>query len=101
MTPVIDPDAPWWANLLVMAVVVLGGMWLMNRKTNKDVGVIKDQVKNTHSTNLREDMDALREDVKAVHETVRDQGNEAREDRRDLHELRRDFDAHVRSTKEK
>ncbi len=41
MTPAIDPDAPWWANLLVLlvvlAVVPTVATWLTGRGTRKEV----------------------------------------------------------------
>lgn len=79
--PPIDPDAPWWINaLLILAALLLVSAlpaWLTYRATRdklaavaQDTADVKDQVKNTHSTNLRHDLDALRSDVQTQGEAV-------------------------------
>ena len=79
--PPIDPDAPWWINaLLILAALLLVSAlpaWLTYRATRdklatvaQDTADVKEQVKNTHSTNLRHDLDALRSDVQTQGEAV-------------------------------
>ena len=79
--PPIDPDAPWWVNalLIVAALLIVSALpaWLTYRATRdklatvaQDTADVKEQVKNTHSTNLRHDLDALRSDVQTQGEAV-------------------------------
>lgn len=79
--PPIDPDAPWWINaLLILAALLLVSVlpaWLTYRATRdklaavaQDTADVKEQVQNTHSTNLRHDLDALRSDVQTQGEAV-------------------------------
>lgn len=67
----IDPDAPWWANAVVVLVVLAGvptfATWLTGRGTRRKVAAtqagvtqVLDQVKNTHTENLRVDLDAAK-----------------------------------------
>lgn len=111
--PDLDPASPWWAWPLSIAAWVVV-TWLLNRKTRKDVGAIKEQVQNTHSTNFRDDLDALttlvreglqgvRDDVGGLHSETRDLRkdvagirDDARHDRRQLAAQRRDLDEHLR-----
>lgn len=69
--PPIVPDAPWWVNalLIVAALLIVSALpaWLTYRATRdklasvaQDTADVKEQVKNTHSTNLRHDIDALK-----------------------------------------
>ena len=79
--PPIDPDAPWWVNalLILAALLIVSALpaWLTYRATRdklatvaQDTADVKEQVKNTHSTNLRHDLDALRSDVQTQGEAV-------------------------------
>jgi hypothetical protein len=118
--PTIDPDAPWWANLgvlvIVLAVVPAVTTWVTGRNARKratdtqaDVAVIREEVKNTHSSNLRGDLDKLRDaidgvrdDLGGLHSEVRDTRRDiggirtdARQDRRILAEQREALDTHL------
>ena len=79
--PPIDPDAPWWVNalLILAALLIVSALpaWLTYRATRdklasvaQDTADVKEQVKNTHSTNLRNDLDALRSDVQTQAEAI-------------------------------
>lgn len=79
--PPIDPDAPWWINalLILAALLIVSALpaWLTYRATRdklaavaQDTADVKEQVQNTHSTNLRHDLDALRSDVQTQGEAV-------------------------------
>lgn len=79
--PPIDPDAPWWINalLILAALLIMSALpaWLTYRATRdklaavaRDTADVKEQVQNTHSTNLRHDLDALRFDVQTQGEAV-------------------------------
>ena len=64
--PSIIPDAPWWANaaILLIAVIVppIVSHYATRAKlstTAQDVKEVKEQVKNSHSSNLRADLDTL------------------------------------------
>ena len=58
------PDGiPWlaWAVVVVvLALIAQVPLLVQQHRTKRDVAEVKDQVKNTHSTNLREDMDENR-----------------------------------------
>lgn len=73
--PAVDPDAPWWINtvLLLVALTLTSGSsaWVAIRGTRKrvtetaaqvsstaaDVAVVKEEVKNSHQSVLRHDLD--------------------------------------------
>lgn len=77
----IDPDAPWWANLAVILIVLITPTIVahyaqkrnLDKKladtqselgdqigqTRKSVDIVQNEVKNTHTSNLRNDIDAL------------------------------------------
>lgn len=64
--PPIIPNAPWWANaaVLILAVALPSLVsYLATRAklttTAQDVREVKEQVKNSHSSNLRADLDTL------------------------------------------
>jgi len=127
----IDPDAPWQVNallvvLVLVAVPVLG--WLLNRPLNRkvervaaDARTAAEQTANTHSLNLRDDLDekdarttraisvlsdalqAIREDVGGLHSEIRDARQDiagvrtdARADRRAVTQVRADLNGFVR-----
>lgn len=54
---------PWWAWLLGVGIValcgLLGALWSRARRTTEGVARLEEQVTNTHSTNLRDDLDAV------------------------------------------
>lgn len=84
MPPVI-PDAPWWANLALLMTGVVGVLlvgtvpaWLAFRATRggqeeikRTVSVVRDQVANSHGTNLRDDLDKVLAAVGAVQDGQR------------------------------
>lgn len=118
--PTAPEGTPWWAWLIAIALMV--GVpavvtWLTQRRTRADVTAIKEQVANTHTTNLREDLDQLstaltegltklgadhlaavesiREDIGGLHSETRDLRRDvagirtdARQDRRAVAALR-------------
>lgn len=73
--PAVDPDAPWWINtfVLLFALALTSGSsaWVAIRGTRKrvaetaakvtttaaDVAVVKEEVKNSHQSVLRHDLD--------------------------------------------
>lgn len=123
----IDPDAPWIVNVLLILVLALI-TWLSNRGTKRELrGVAADartaaeQTANTHTTNLRDDLDekvarierglgtladaqeATREDIGGLHSEVRDTRkditglrDDARTDRRAVTQVRADLNGFVR-----
>jgi hypothetical protein len=55
----IDPDAPWWVNvllLLLVGTVPAVVAWLTSRRTRKDVSGIHNQVTNSHTKNFRDEV---------------------------------------------
>ena len=84
--PPIVPDAPWWVNalLIVAALLIVSALpaWLTYRATRdklaavaQDTADVKEQVKNTHESNLRHDIDQLAaattSSVEAIHRVER------------------------------
>lgn len=64
--PSIIPDAPWWANAVVLLIAVIVPPVVSHYATRaklsttaQDVKEVKEQVKNSHSSNLRADLDTL------------------------------------------
>lgn len=90
------PDAnDGWdiAQALVYAVVLVGGAIILIL-----VRQVLNQVKNSHGTNMRDDIDELRADIKAVHTEVRAERSERREDVQELRDdVRRQLGAIQRS----
>lgn len=87
------PDTPWWGWLIAVAIpgVVSVVVTLITRRHTKgDIAEIKsvadrsiDQLENTHTTNLRDDLDrlitivsdgqaAIRDDIGGLHSETRD-----------------------------
>ena len=54
---------PWWAWLIAVVCAaiptLLGAVWAKARRTDQGVARIEEQVANTHTTNLRVDIDDL------------------------------------------
>lgn len=130
----IDPDAPWWVNIavlvIILAIVPAVTTWLTQRgtrrhvaETQQSVRIIREQVQNTHTVNLRDDLDdkiggldrkigqladaqqAARQDVGGLHSEVRalrqdvaGVRTDARQDRRTAAETRRVLDEHIATT---
>ena len=122
MTPAPE-GTPWWAWLIgVLLAVGAPGLitWVSQQRTRADVSEIKEQVKNTHPTNLRNDIDeakSLASEAKdaatlaaeSAHRTERHVEDLVRSiramehsmDRRDklqtaaAQEVRQDLDAHI------
>lgn len=123
MTPP-PANTPWWAWLLGLAIVfaVPATMtYLAQKRTRRDLSEIKDQVKNTHETNLREDLDlkfaelgtalggvksdlaSVRDDIGGLHSETRDLRKDvtgirtdAREDRRKQRDTEQSLDDHLK-----
>ena len=119
MTP--PPEGtPWWAWLIGVVLVAMCGVIGLLITNHRNLATVKDQVKNSHTSNLREDMDETRRiaadaaaDAKlgaeSSHRTERlvadlilsIRAMEHSADRRDrittgtLNQVRDDFDAHL------
>ena len=64
--PPIIPNAPWWANAAVLVLAVALPSLVSHLATRakltttaQDVREVKEQVKNSHSSNLRVDLDKV------------------------------------------
>lgn len=108
--PPIDPDAPWWANL-AMLVVVLAGVpaltaWIAGRKGRhtlrevaEDARRTRDQLENEHAAaahpNLRDDLDAKVAGIRQSIGLLADAQEAVRGDvvglRSEMHDIRRDL----------
>lgn len=79
----VSTGAMWLQSLIFPALLLLLG-WFLNQRikgVGRDAAATRDQVQNTHTTNLREDLDLIRQDISQVHGEVRG----AREDITGLH----------------
>ncbi|WP_082032490.1 DUF2746 domain-containing protein [Nocardia vulneris] len=110
-----DGAADYVIALWVLAPVLTGavaafatrGVRANQRQHSEDLAEVREQVSNTHSTNLRDDMDSimselrgLRQDVSEVRTEVRDNRSETRELRTHVREVRQqsaEFEADVRA----
>lgn len=54
--PPIIPDAPWWANGLLVLMAVVASVLIVWIPTRKKLNKIDTQVSNHHKTNLRDDL---------------------------------------------
>lgn len=69
----IDAPAgtPYWAWLLGLLIAIgIPALLTWMTKTRADVGEIKEQVKNTHATNLREDVDRTAVEARSAKEAA-------------------------------
>lgn len=97
--PVIDPSVQvalvTGAFGLMIALISICGELI--RRQNKALGEVRqdsaaarEQVQNSHTTNLRDDLDLLHDDVKSVLEMVRAHGYELGHLRRDVQQEQRE-----------
>ncbi|MGW6624196.1 DUF2746 domain-containing protein [Nocardia sp. NPDC055002] len=90
--PANAPEYLW--IIAILAPIV--GSWVtirINRKQNTTLDRVDSQVSNTHSTNLRDDIDEMHKDVKEVVKDVRSLRGEVRDIRDDQH----NFEVEVRA----
>lgn len=82
---VLPAGAPDYIMILALVASVVVA-WLGNRGRRKDraaIAEVREHVSNTHTTNLRDDLDGMRDDIRGVHEDVRSVRREVRELRSD------------------
>lgn len=73
MSLVESPDT--WIGLAGVALVQVGtltALLIQQRRSNRDLGDVKDQVQNSHTTNLRDDIDGMKRSVEALVDIPRD-----------------------------
>lgn len=81
--PPIDPDAPWLVNIILLLVavalsaavpVIVSHLSAKRRQeeTQAAVAEVREQVANTHTTNLRADIDLLGESVHRIERHLED-----------------------------
>ncbi|MGW1740043.1 DUF2746 domain-containing protein [Nocardia sp. NPDC001965] len=90
-------DAPQYLVVLAILAPILG-TWITARGQRRQNGVIaevREQVANTHTTNLREDLDAIHEDVRGIRTDVRDVRGEVREVRTRVSDVETTVRAHL------
>lgn len=99
MSPDIVPDIPWFARVLIQALISLGlvlsaalpayfGLKGKLLEISKNAKEARDQTANTHTTNLREELDERHDEVvDALREVARD----VRGLREDHHATRKDI----------
>ncbi|AKF14196.1 minor tail protein [Mycobacterium phage Luchador] len=96
MNGLFNPDS--WQDVVLLAFVALCGMggtvlpvWLNQKRHSKQLGEIKNQVSNDHSTNLRDDIDELVLAVRQVVEKVADVKVDVRDVKSDIGGLREEL----------
>ncbi|QLF84594.1 minor tail protein [Mycobacterium phage Gail] len=96
MSGLFNPDS--WQDVIMLAFVALCGMggtvlpvWLNQKRHGKQLGEIRDQVSNDHSTNLRDDIDELVAAVKTLTTSVGDVKTDVRDVRQDIGGLREEL----------
>ncbi|QBP30511.1 minor tail protein [Mycobacterium phage Charm] len=96
MTGLFNPDNNWEVALLAfVALCGMGGLvlpvWLTQRNHGKKLGDIKEQVANSHSTNLRDDIDRVIAAVASLTDTVGDVKYQVRDVKQDIGGLREEL----------
>jgi hypothetical protein len=97
----MDPDAPWWANLLtaILIAAISGSVvWLGSRRgvrkattaTNDALAKVLDHVANNHKVGLRDDLDEKFEGLARAIGSLADQQEATRNDVGGLHSELRD-----------
>ncbi|UJD20870.1 minor tail protein [Mycobacterium phage Zimmer] len=96
MNGMFNPDTPWEVALL--GFVAFCGLlstvlpvYLAQRKHGKQIGEIKEQVSNDHSTNLRDDIDELVMAVRQAISDVKDVKGDVRDVKSDIGGLREEL----------
>jgi hypothetical protein len=78
----VSPDA--WASIITgffaIVVVIVSATLPRLLKQGRDIKEVKEQVKNSHGTNLRDDLDALRYEVRGGFSRVFEHMGEVRTD---------------------
>lgn len=72
----------------VVLVALIGVLTTMLQRQHKTLGVVREQVQNSHSTNLRDDVDRVLDGVSQLAEMSRAHGYELGHLRRDLQQER-------------
>ncbi|MFE2997936.1 DUF2746 domain-containing protein [Nocardia sp. NPDC059246] len=95
MNPLPDGVSDYVLALQVLSpvfmAIVAGWVTWLKRKHGQDLAEVKDQVKNTHKTNLREDMDAIHNEIREMRQENRQDNAELRTEVRELRAENRDF----------
>lgn len=99
--PNMPSDA--WGMLMVLlaSTIPICGNYLLNKRQTRylegrhialkeDVNEVRDQVSNSHDTNLRDDLDKIGDKVDDIDRRTRRIGDEIRRDRDDFKALRKD-----------
>ncbi|QBJ04832.1 hypothetical protein SEA_ELEPHANTOON_31 [Mycobacterium phage Elephantoon] len=96
MQGLFNPDNNWEVALLafialcpVMAVVL--PVWLTQRSHGRKLETVREHVANSHSTNLRDDIDKVLEAVASLTSQVGDVKTDVRDVRVDIGDVRRDL----------
>ncbi|AEK07305.1 hypothetical protein PBI_MYXUS_32 [Mycobacterium phage Myxus] len=96
MQGLFNPDSNWEVFMLcfiaampVLAVVL--PVWLTQRNHGKKLGDIKEQVANSHNTNLRDDIDRVLASVATLAEGLGDVKVQVRDVKSDIGGIREDI----------
>ncbi|QGH78032.1 minor tail protein [Mycobacterium phage LoneWolf] len=96
MQGLFNPDNNWEIALLafialcpVLAVVL--PVWLTQRSHGKKLDTVREHVANSHSTNLRDDIDRVLDAVASLTSQVGDVKVDLRDARTDIADVRRDL----------
>ena len=95
----LPADAPQYLWVLVIIAPIVG-TWITTRGQRRQDGVIaevREQVANTHTTNLREDLDAIHADVRGIRTDVQDLRAEVRDVRGRTYDVEVSLRDHLRT----
>ncbi|ASR85917.1 hypothetical protein SEA_PEANAM_33 [Mycobacterium phage Peanam] len=76
------------AGLALVNGVGLAAVWIKARGTHRTVDTVREHVANSHSTNLRDDIDGLRDAIGGVRDHLGDLGRDIGGVRADVGQLR-------------
>lgn len=74
MTPVIDPDAPWWANLAVVAVVFLVPSffaWRASRTSRRAHQTLEHEMKPNSGSSIKDQLNRIEKGQKQQNARLR------------------------------
>ncbi|NDK91027.1 DUF2746 domain-containing protein [Gordonia desulfuricans] len=95
----------WLSIVTIPAAVTVVGLWIQSRRAAskhtelaENVGAVKEQVKNSHDTNLRDDIDEIKAALLGLDRRTARIGDEIRVDREQARQVSRDLYAQVART---
>lgn len=84
--------------LIILSIASSITVAFINSRGNRVMRVIRHQVENTHTTNLREDLDEIHNDVRGIRQDIGELRGQLREVREETHEFESDVRDFARRT---